>query len=219
MLVAKKAAVIDRLSDGRRTLGVSLGSRPDDYQVFGATLEHRVTRFRHQVATLRRVWAEARHSDREHGVLGSPPVQDPGPPIWILGALTERARQRAVELGDGFVFGGAARPPTIGPAIQSMRPQATERGKPAFSFNAVAYVAIGGEPEFAEAVAHHRRYYSVLPVPAQQAILHGPNRQDRGRRRRVRGHWPGPAGADAIGASSWLSNPQSHQLSLSRMAK
>ena len=44
VLVAKQAAVIDRLSDGRLTLGVSLGSRPDDYQVFGATLEHRVTR-------------------------------------------------------------------------------------------------------------------------------------------------------------------------------
>jgi alkanesulfonate monooxygenase SsuD/methylene tetrahydromethanopterin reductase-like flavin-dependent oxidoreductase (luciferase family) len=39
VVVAKKAAVIDRLSDGRLTLGVSLGSRPDDYQVFGATLE------------------------------------------------------------------------------------------------------------------------------------------------------------------------------------
>jgi alkanesulfonate monooxygenase SsuD/methylene tetrahydromethanopterin reductase-like flavin-dependent oxidoreductase (luciferase family) len=55
VLVAKQAAVIDRLSDGRLTLGVSLGSRPDDYQVFGATLEHRVTRFRHQLATIRRV--------------------------------------------------------------------------------------------------------------------------------------------------------------------
>jgi alkanesulfonate monooxygenase SsuD/methylene tetrahydromethanopterin reductase-like flavin-dependent oxidoreductase (luciferase family) len=37
VLVAKQAAVIDRLSDGRLTLGVSLGSRPDDYLVFGAT--------------------------------------------------------------------------------------------------------------------------------------------------------------------------------------
>jgi alkanesulfonate monooxygenase SsuD/methylene tetrahydromethanopterin reductase-like flavin-dependent oxidoreductase (luciferase family) len=94
VLVAKQAAVIDRLSGGRLTLGVSLGSRPDDYEVFGATLEHRVARFRHQLARIRQVWAEARQSDREHGVLGPPPVQDPGPPIWI-GALTERARQRA----------------------------------------------------------------------------------------------------------------------------
>jgi alkanesulfonate monooxygenase SsuD/methylene tetrahydromethanopterin reductase-like flavin-dependent oxidoreductase (luciferase family) len=173
VLVAKQAAVIDRLSGGRLTLGVSLGSRPDDYQVFGATLEHRVTRFRQQIASLRRVWAEARHSDREHGVLGPPPIQDPGPPIWI-GALSERGRQRAVELADGFIFGGAARPSTIGPAIQSLRPRVAERGKPDFSFNAIAFIAIGGEREFAEAVAHHERYYPVLPVSAEQAIHHGP---------------------------------------------
>jgi alkanesulfonate monooxygenase SsuD/methylene tetrahydromethanopterin reductase-like flavin-dependent oxidoreductase (luciferase family) len=173
VLVAKQAAVIDRLSGGRLSLGVSLGSRPDDYQVYGATLEHRVTRFRRQVARIRQVWAEARQSDREHGVLGPPPVQDPGPPIWI-GALSERARQRAVELADGFIFGGAARPSTIGPAVASMRPQVAERGKTDFSFNAVAYVAIGGEREFAEAVAHHQRYYPVLPVPVEQAIHHGP---------------------------------------------
>jgi alkanesulfonate monooxygenase SsuD/methylene tetrahydromethanopterin reductase-like flavin-dependent oxidoreductase (luciferase family) len=173
VLVAKQAAVIDHLSGGRLTLGVSLGSRPDDYQVFGATLEHRVTRFRQQIASLRRVWVEARHSDREHGVLGPPPIQDPGPPIWI-GALSEQGRQRAVELADGFIFGAAARPSTIGPAIQSLRPQVAERGKPDFSFNAIAFIAIGGECEFTEAVAHHERYYPVLPVPPEQAIHHGP---------------------------------------------
>jgi alkanesulfonate monooxygenase SsuD/methylene tetrahydromethanopterin reductase-like flavin-dependent oxidoreductase (luciferase family) len=173
VLVAKQAAVIDRVSGGRLSLGVSLGSRPDDYQVFGATLEHRVTRFRRQLATIRQAWAEARQSNREHGVLGPPPVQDPGPPIWV-GALTERARQRAVELADGFIFGGAARLSTIAPAIQNMRPQVAEHGKTRFSFNAVAYIAIGGEREFAEAVAHHQRYYPVLPVPAEQAIHHGP---------------------------------------------
>jgi alkanesulfonate monooxygenase SsuD/methylene tetrahydromethanopterin reductase-like flavin-dependent oxidoreductase (luciferase family) len=173
VLVAKQAAVIDRVSGGRLSLGVSLGSRPDDYQVLGATLEHRVTRFRRQLATIRQAWAEARQSNREHGVLGPPPVQDPGPPIWV-GALTERARQRAVELADGFIFGGAARPATIGPAIQSMRPQVSEQGKTDFSFNAVGYIAIGGEREFAEAVAHHERYYPVLPVPVEQAIHHGP---------------------------------------------
>jgi len=62
----------------------------------------------------------------------------------------------------------------IGPAIQSVRPQVAERGKTRFSFNAVAYIAIGGQREFAEAAAHHQRYYPVLPVPAEQAIHHGP---------------------------------------------
>ena len=106
-------------------------------------------------------------------MLGPPPVQDPGPPIWI-GAISERARQRAVELADEFIFGGAARPSTIRPAIASMRPQVSEQGKTGFSFNAVAYIAIGGQREFSEAVAHHERYYPVLPVPVEQAIHNGP---------------------------------------------
>jgi hypothetical protein len=55
-----------------------------------------------------------------------------------------------------------------------MRPQFSERGKPDFSFNAVAYIAIGGERELAEAAAHHERCYPVLPVPVEQAIHHGP---------------------------------------------
>jgi alkanesulfonate monooxygenase SsuD/methylene tetrahydromethanopterin reductase-like flavin-dependent oxidoreductase (luciferase family) len=120
VLIAKQAAVIDRLSEGRLTLGVSLGSRPYDYQVFGATLEHRVTRFRHQVATLRRVWAEARHSDREHGVLG--PAAGAGPRAADLVRCAHRAGSAAGRrTGGRVVFGGAARLPTIGPASQSMR--------------------------------------------------------------------------------------------------
>jgi hypothetical protein len=55
-----------------------------------------------------------------------------------------------------------------------MRPQVAARGKTDFSFNAVAYIAIGGERELTEAVGHHERYYPVLPVPAEQAIHHGP---------------------------------------------
>jgi hypothetical protein len=70
-------------------------------------------------------------------------------------------------------LGQVRRPATIGPAIQSLRPQLAERGRPDFSFNAIAFIAIGGEHEFAEAVAHHERYYPVLPVPAEQAIHHG----------------------------------------------
>ena len=173
VLVAKQAAVIDRLSGGRLSLGVSLGSRPDDYQVFGATLEHRVTRFRRRVARIRQIWAEARQSDREHGVLGPPPVQDPGPPIWI-GALSERARQRAVELADGFIFGAPPDHRRSDRPSKACAPRSPSEGDTDFSFNAVAYIAIGGQREFSEAVAHHERYYPVLPVPVEQAIHHGP---------------------------------------------
>ena len=173
VLVAKQAAVVDRLSGGRLALGVSLGARPDDYEVFGATMEHRVTRFRAQIGRIRELWAKARASDEGHGEAGPPPLQEPGPPIW-MGAMTEKGQRRAVELADGFVFGGVARPHGIAAVIGSMRAWAQEQGKSGFTFCAVAYVAIGGERELEEAVGHHRRYYPTLPMPAEEAIHHGP---------------------------------------------
>jgi alkanesulfonate monooxygenase SsuD/methylene tetrahydromethanopterin reductase-like flavin-dependent oxidoreductase (luciferase family) len=87
VLVAKQAAVIDVLSEGRLELGVALGSRIDDYEVFGATPEHRVTRLREQITRIREIWAHARGSTADHGVCGPAPIQNP-PPI-ILGGIAE----------------------------------------------------------------------------------------------------------------------------------
>ena len=169
VLIVKQAAVIDHLSGGRLTLGVSLGGRPDDYEVFGATLEHRVTRFRRQIARIRQVWAEARQGDREHGVLG--PSTGPGSRPAGLDRGDHRAGSPAGRRAGRRVHLRWCRPTLeVAPAIQSMRPRIIEAGKTDFSFNAVAYIAIGGQAELAEAVAHHERYDPVLPVPAEQAI-------------------------------------------------
>ena len=81
VMVAKQAAVIDRLSDGRFDLGIGLGSRQDDYAVYGATMEHRITRYRHQVAEIRALWKTAHQTTtREFGPVGPAPVQEPGRP-------------------------------------------------------------------------------------------------------------------------------------------
>src|SRR5262245_32641767 len=121
VLVAKQAAVIDKLSEGRLVLGVAQGGREDDYEVFGADFQGRAQRFEQQVPRIREVWAGARASDHDHGVLGPAPVQEPGPPIWI-GGVSEPARARAVRLGDGFVFG------TTGPAMMAeVTPKLRER--------------------------------------------------------------------------------------------
>lgn len=173
VVVAKQAAVIDRVSGGRLSLGVSLGGREDDYEVLGATMEHRVTRFREQIATMRELWARAHESTPEHGNPGPAPAQRPGPRIW-MGAGTEKGYRRAIELADGFIFTAAVKPPQIEPVIAQMREWVAEAGKPDFTFSAIAYVAIGGEGELAEAVANHSRYYPQLPGPAEEGIHHGP---------------------------------------------
>jgi hypothetical protein len=79
----------------------------------------------------------------------------PDPGLEARRSASTRGRQRAVELADGFIFGGAARPSTIAPAIQSMRPRTTEAGKTDSSFNAVAYIAHGPIEHIKEVLAEY----------------------------------------------------------------
>jgi alkanesulfonate monooxygenase SsuD/methylene tetrahydromethanopterin reductase-like flavin-dependent oxidoreductase (luciferase family) len=144
VLVAKQAAVIDQLSEGRFELGVSLGGRRDDYEALGAPWDDRVNRFRNQVARIREIWSTARQATKEEGVLGPAPVQQPGPPIWI-GAYAPPAIERAIELADGFCFGGSTFPPEIADDITRIRAQAQRLGKERFVISSMLYVAFGEE--------------------------------------------------------------------------
>ena len=176
VLVAKQAAVIDQLSGGRLVLGVAQGGREDDFQVLdaGAEFKGRAEKFERQVARVRELWLKARESDREHGVLGPPPVQQPGPPIWA-GAITPKAIERAARVGDGFIFG------TIGAEyMKQLTPQVREafaaQGKPEIEVAALAYVAVGDDPQeaLAEGAHHVLRYYGQLWTEPENLIHHGP---------------------------------------------
>jgi alkanesulfonate monooxygenase SsuD/methylene tetrahydromethanopterin reductase-like flavin-dependent oxidoreductase (luciferase family) len=174
VLVAKQAAVIDRVSGGRLVLGVAQGGREDDYEIFGAEFRGRSARFERQVERIREIWKTARESTRDRGVLGPAPVQDP-PPIWA-GASTPAAVERAIRVADGFIFGtaGAAR---MAQAIPSLREAFAAVGKPNATIAGLAYVAVGDDPAKAlEEAAHHvHRYYgSQLWMPAEEMIHHGP---------------------------------------------
>jgi alkanesulfonate monooxygenase SsuD/methylene tetrahydromethanopterin reductase-like flavin-dependent oxidoreductase (luciferase family) len=159
VLVAKQAAVIDRLSDGRFELGVSLGGRRDDYDALGAAWEGRADRFARQIARIREIWAAARASSDDEGVLGPAPVQDPGPPIR-MGAYSPAARQRAIELGDGYVFGGDRFPPDIADDIAEIHERARAIGKDGFEVGSMLYLAIGEEAAARDAMWRQLgRYY------------------------------------------------------------
>jgi alkanesulfonate monooxygenase SsuD/methylene tetrahydromethanopterin reductase-like flavin-dependent oxidoreductase (luciferase family) len=174
VLVAKQAAVIDRLSEGRLILGVAQGGREDDFEVFGAPFKGRSQRFEEQIGRIRDVWTNARASDRDHGVLGPPPVQEPGPPIWI-GAMQEKAVARAIRLGDGFLFGTTGSE-YMAQSTPQLREQAAAQGKSDFTIAGLAYVGIGDDPKKAlEEAAHHvLRYYGQLWTEPENLIHHGP---------------------------------------------
>jgi probable F420-dependent oxidoreductase len=104
-LVAKQAAEVDVLTDGRFRLGVGQGWNEVEYEALGVPFRGRHRRLEEQVALLRRLLAEpvVTFEGREHVVraagINPLPVQQPLP-IWF-GGSTEAALRRAARLADG----------------------------------------------------------------------------------------------------------------------
>ncbi len=108
-LLAKTAATLDVLSQGRLELGVGTGWQKEefdalqlDYQRRGQLLTDTIaacralwakspTDFRSETLSFERIWCEPR------------PVQAGGIPIWFSGTLTPRNLHRLVHLGDGWI--------------------------------------------------------------------------------------------------------------------
>ncbi len=106
VLVAKQAAEVDILAEGRLRLGVGLGWNAVEDQALGKDFRTRGERLDEQVDLLRRLWTEDSVTFRgvdEH-VLGAgiapPPVQRPIP-LW-MGAVAPRALRRVGRLADGW---------------------------------------------------------------------------------------------------------------------
>jgi probable F420-dependent oxidoreductase len=105
-LVAKQAAEIDLLTEGRFRLGVGLGWNSVEFEALGKEFTDRGQRLEEQVSLLRRLWTE--RSVTFHGRsetvtaagLAPLPVQRPIP-IWI-GARSAPALRRAGRLADGW---------------------------------------------------------------------------------------------------------------------
>lgn len=106
VLVAKQAAEVSILSQGRLRLGVGLGWNQVEYEALGQPFAHRGRRLEEQVELLRRLWTErsVTHSGPRDLVTGaglSPPPPQRPIPIWF-GAQTPAALRRAGRLGDGW---------------------------------------------------------------------------------------------------------------------
>ena len=106
VLVAKQAAEVDLLSQGRFRLGVGLGWNAVEYEALGKDFSNRGQRIVEQVKLMRRLWTEesVTFEGQFETVTGAGlaplPVQRPIP-IWF-GAMSIPALRRAGQLADGW---------------------------------------------------------------------------------------------------------------------
>jgi alkanesulfonate monooxygenase SsuD/methylene tetrahydromethanopterin reductase-like flavin-dependent oxidoreductase (luciferase family) len=97
--VAKDLASVDRLCQGRLTVGVGVGGREQDYRAIGGDFSRRWQRMDDQVARMRRVWAQEPPFEGADPV-GPPPVQPGGPP-FVAGVSGPKALARAARWAVG----------------------------------------------------------------------------------------------------------------------
>jgi probable F420-dependent oxidoreductase len=113
VLLAKAAASLDYMSNGRLQLGISIGGTPAEYTSIGVPVEQRVGRLLENVAIMRALWAgddvayEGRYNHIEGGNIRPKPVQKPGVPLYF-GANSDAMIRRAARHADGWV--GSANP-------------------------------------------------------------------------------------------------------------
>jgi probable F420-dependent oxidoreductase len=132
VLVAKQAAEVDLLTEGRLRLGVGLGWNAVEYEALGKDFSDRGRRITEQVQLLRRLWTErsVTFDGRDETVtaagLAPLPVQRPIP-IWF-GANVPAAMRRAGRVADGW-FPQVAPGPRLDAALAEVRAGAEEAGR------------------------------------------------------------------------------------------
>ena len=107
--VAKSAASVDRLSNGRLVMGVASGDRDPEYPAFGVDREERGRRFREAVHAIRAAWREEfPEIEGEWGSLEGDLEVVPKPTAETIPLLptgnARQSREWIAEHGDGWLF-------------------------------------------------------------------------------------------------------------------
>jgi probable F420-dependent oxidoreductase len=108
---ARAVTTLDLLSGGRAILGIGVGWLAEEFAALGIDPRTRFSRTEEAVRALRALWTEpqpefhGRHFDFGPVHFEPKPVCKPHPPI-LFGGDSEKALQRALRLGDGWLSGG-----------------------------------------------------------------------------------------------------------------
>ena len=134
VVLAKMAATIDVLSDGRLDLGVGIGWQREEYEAAGLSYERRGSLLNHTIEVCQALWRHERvnfESDELafSGIHQMPkPTQARGVPIWTSGTVNARSMDRLATYGSGWIPWGDDAADVEG-GIERMRRAVTDRGR------------------------------------------------------------------------------------------
>lgn len=166
-LLAKQAASVQKLSDGRMVLGVAVGGREDDFVASDADFDARGEKFDAMLDQIKEVWAGSAGSSGAEADDGVGPDVAAQPPQLILGGSIDAAFGRAARYGDGWIMGGGT-PDMLSDGRQNLLSAWSEAGREGEPrVMALAYFSLGDQAE-ANADAYLKDYYDWLGEAAGQ---------------------------------------------------
>jgi probable F420-dependent oxidoreductase len=141
LMLGRRIATLDQLSDGRVTLGIGMGWSEDETDAVNVAYKERGRVFEEMIHALKAVWGpdpvefHGKYFTIPASIVGPKPVQQPHPPL-ITGAFYPRALARAGRLTDGFT-GCCAPVESIIRMLQSVREAARQAGRDPESMQSV----------------------------------------------------------------------------------
>ena len=139
ILVAKQAAEIDVLSNGRLRLGIGVGWQWQEFQALGVNIKQRPSRTEEYIKVLRACWTEepisfsGKYVQIDQMSMMPKPVTPGGPPI-LFGGLSQAAIERAARIGDGWVATVHTDVERLLPRVRLMQDQLRANGRDPDSF-------------------------------------------------------------------------------------
>jgi alkanesulfonate monooxygenase SsuD/methylene tetrahydromethanopterin reductase-like flavin-dependent oxidoreductase (luciferase family) len=164
VVLAKAAATIAEISEGRFTLGLGVGGRPDDFTAAERDLHTRGKDFDRALQTYHDVWS-GHPLDGYDNAIANP---QPGGRVPVLiGGTSDQAVARTARWGAGWTAGGST-PEAAGQMVEKIRSawQAAGRdGEPRLA--ALTYFSLGADVE-ASSRTYLADYYAFTGDYARQ---------------------------------------------------
>lgn len=151
--LAEDAAFIDVISNGRLRLGIGLGYRVEEFEVFGVPRTQRLGRTLEAIEIMRRAWTgerfsfEGKYFQFQNVRVVPRPISQPHPEL-LWGGMAPKAIERGAELGLSFACNLGAK------EVKLYHDALRRRGKDPAAFNVVSsrpiYIADTAEQAWAD---------------------------------------------------------------------